>query len=376
VGAADCFEKAGDPSRTIAAYERVLEDPLPPQTAATVLMRMGEAGEASGLAARAAESYARVVREYPFTDSFQQAASKRDMIAGHVTLDWSPYDAYGRASRQLRAGEFAGAIAACDTVMAATQDAPLRASAEYVRTVSQMMQSGDFEGGQGRLTAFVEANPAFRGLAGVERTMRLAANASAAQANARQRPEDAGAQRDLGQAYLNARLFQRALEPLEKARALAPDHMGTQMMLGGAYISTGQFDKADEAYKAALETDPNNATTLNLIGYAYLGRGAAEQAIAYFERYAQLAPDDPNSHDSLGEGYLGAGRTADAIREYEKAVEIDPGFANSHFMLGGVYLQAGQPEKALAAYRRFLQLSPTGPQADQAREAISGIESR
>jgi tetratricopeptide (TPR) repeat protein len=68
-----------------------------------------------------------------------------------------------------------------------------------------------------------------------------------------------------------------------------------------------------------------------------------------------------------------AGRLEEAVQEYEKAVEIDPDFFNSHFMLGEIYRELEEPEKALAAYQRFLRLSPTGPQADQARAAITEL---
>jgi tetratricopeptide (TPR) repeat protein len=375
LAAADCFHQAGDQAKVIETYEMVLEVEPPPEVAATAHYRLGESHEASGHPAKAAEAYTTVLTRYPSSQPFDSAMSKRELIDSHAQVDWDPLTTYARGSRLIAAGDLAGALANCDTVMNGSPNPPLKECTEYRKISLETTLAGDFTEGSRKLEEYLERYP--NGLRAETARSTLEQRwgpIASLEAQAAESPEDPAILLSLGQSYLRARSASKAVETLEKATASAPDNATAHLMLGYAYASAQRNEEAIEEFNFYLERNPNDVNTLNMIGYTYLGQGDSETAIEYFRRYAEIAPDEANAHDSLGEGLLEAGMLEEAAREYERAVEIDPGFFNSYFMLGRVYRELGNEEKAAAAYRRLLELSPTGSQAEQARAALREMD--
>jgi tetratricopeptide (TPR) repeat protein len=372
VSAANCYREAGEPSKVTETYEKVLAGSPPPEVAATALYRLGESHESAAAGEEAAKSYAQILVSYPSTTLFTVALAKRPLIEEHVGLDWQPITAYAEASERIAARDFEGAIAKCQEVLAGEADTPLREAAEYRQISLETTLSGNFTEGCRRMQRFLEEHPASAEVPAARRALDERWRPIAdLEARAVANPEDVGALRALGQAYLQARSAAKAIETLEKARSLDSENDHVWLLLGYAYAQAGRDENAIEAFNAYLDENPNDTTTLNMIGYTYLGRGEAETAIPYFERYAEVAPDEANAHDSLGEGYLNAGRLEDSAREYEKAIELDPSFSNSYFMLGRVYRELGNDARAAEVYRQFLELVPGGPQA---AEAVAALE--
>ena len=217
--AADCFTKGGDGSRAIAVYDGLLQQPLPAQTAATLLMRQGAACESADRAADAAQSYTRVVREYTYTDVFNEAMAKRELIDRHAALDWGPYLTYARASRDMQSGDYAGALARADSILAREPTAGLKTAAEARKIVTEMLVRNDFVQGRQRLAAFAALHPEYRDQPNTQRFLQYTQDIIDAQAAARADSSNAGAQRALGILYVNGRMPALAVGPLEKAHA-------------------------------------------------------------------------------------------------------------------------------------------------------------
>jgi tetratricopeptide (TPR) repeat protein len=314
-----------------------------------------------------------VVEEFPFAGVFDQAVAKRELIDRHRTLDWEPYLTYARTSRDFARRDYAAVPPRCDSVLARSPNAALRACAEMRKIVAETQATGNFISGTRRLTALLDGLPDPRTMPNAERQLEQFRAMADAERRAADRPNDAAAQTALGALFLQLGLPARALGPLELAVKLAPEDAQARLYFGYACNAAGRAPEAVEAFRFYLERNPADTNALNQIGYALLAQGQAEEALPYFRRYAELAPEDPNAHDSLGEGLLNAGRLEDAAAEYETAVRLNPDFANSHFMLGEVSRRLGRTERAVAAYRRFLDLGPDGRQADEARTALEQL---
>jgi tetratricopeptide (TPR) repeat protein len=376
LGVADCFYQSGDPRRVIEAYEDALEGPMAPQPAATALYRLGDAYEKIGEPERAAICYARIVEDYPFAGVFDAAVGKRELIRGHRALEWTPYLIYARTSGDFARRDFAAVPARCDSILALSQNAPLRACAAYRKIVAETQTGGDFTGARQRLSALLDSLPDPRTMPNARQQLERYETMAEAEQRAAENPNDAGSQTALGGLYLQLGLVTRAAEVLERAVALAPDDAETRLYYGYACNATGRPEPAMAAFQFYLERNPSDTNAINQIGYALLQQGDAARAIPYFRRLVELTPDDPNAHDSLGEGLLNAGQLPEAAAEYERALELDPTFANSRFMLGEVYRRLDDAPKAIAAYRRFLEQTPEGPQTDAARAALEQLEAR
>lgn len=373
LGVADCLDRTGDQRRVVQAYERALAGPIAPQPAAAALLRLGDAYEKLAEPASAAACYARIVEAFPFAGAFDAAVGKRAVIDRYRSLDWEPYLIYRRTSTDFARRDYAMAPARCDSVLARSGNAALRACATYRKIVAETQTQGDFRSAHQRLSALLDSLPDPRTMPNAQRQLEQYEQIAATEARAEANPEDAASQSALGGLYLQLGLMTRALAPLERAVALAPEDADTRLLYGYACNASGRAEEALAAFRYYLERNPDDAGTLNQIGYALLQRGEAEQALTYFRRYAELAPDDANAHDSLAEGLFNAGQLEESAAEYGKALELNPAFTNSRFMLGEVYRRMGSNALAIATYQRFLEQVPEGAQADAARAALEAL---
>ncbi|MFB3907436.1 MAG: tetratricopeptide repeat protein [Candidatus Eisenbacteria bacterium] len=369
--AGSCYDRTGDPSRGVAAAERLLSIAPSAETAAVAEFRLGTAYAAQGDSARAAAHLRRLIESYPTSPLLAASLARRVWISKHESLDWAPYLAYARGSDLIAARRYEEALANADSVLSGRPGAVLAQCAEYRKITLETLRDGDYVEGCRRLDLFLQEHPDSprRDLARttVEESWRPIAEL---QQQTRSDPADGETWGILGASLLQMR-SPRAAEALEKAVALRPGDEAAHLNLGYAYGQAGRSEEAVREYRFYLDRHPDDTLVLNLIGYNCLAAGDATASLPYFQRYAQLAPEDPNSHDSLGEGYLSAGRIEEAAREYETAVRLNADFSNSHFMLGTIYERLGRTEQAIASFERFLELVPSGPQA---AEAQAGLE--
>ena len=373
--AADCFEKAGDPTRLVAACRGILGGAPPPELAATALWRLGQAEEALGAVDTAAVCYARLIHSYPSAAEFTKAMEKRPLVESRVPFDWRPYEIFLRGTVVLGRGDYSAGLASADSLLASTKDPALVECGEYRKLTCETWVGGDLVRGARELRTYLERYPDGLRAATARQTLDERWQPLAdVQQGALDAPDDAQTQQAMGDLFVRSRLYKTGVVALEKAAALAPDDPDVLFSLGHGYAVSGRIGDARTAFDKCLEKRPDDSQTLNLAGYAFLGVGEAATALPYFERYVALAPDDPNAHDSYGEGLLEAGRAADSAREYEKALALRPEFDNAAFMLGRAYRQLGEVEKARVAYRRFLELQPDGDRAAEARTALAEME--
>lgn len=107
-------------------------------------------------------------------------------------------------------------------------------------------------------------------------------------------PNDVEALVGLGNAFIMMRAWDRALEPLEKARALDGENILLLKSIGIAYFNKEDFMKASNAYDDILAVDPND--TLALFNQGVIFKYYFEKpdhARTYFEKVLELEKEDP-----------------------------------------------------------------------------------
>jgi superkiller protein 3 len=149
---------------------------------------------------------------------------------------------------------------------------------------------------------------------------------AAAQAN----PDSAQAQFELGNSYVNAGEWQKALTAYQKTVELDPNYQAAYANMGVVYYQLEQLDLAALQYKKALELDPKDADVAYNLGALYL-----QQA---------LINSNPPNPDLLKQ----------AIDQLQNVVELDPNLAEPYFSLGVAYKTLNQKEKAIQAFETFL----------------------
>jgi tetratricopeptide (TPR) repeat protein len=147
-------------------------------------------------------------------------------------------------------------------------------------------------------------------------------------------PDFPKVQSSLGVAYFNARQFDKAIAPLERASAAEPKDAGLHRMLAMALVSTESWDKAARLLRAdperaanpslqftyalalvragqGAEAEPvltglldrqgNLAGLRVLLAQACSLQGKQREAVAHLQEAARLSPDDPAVRKQLAE---------------------------------------------------------------------------
>lgn len=226
-----------------------------------------------------------------------------------------------------------------------------------------------------------------------ERLDQPEAAAEQLRAAARLEPDNANAQRWLGEALLQlgdpeaaASAFQRALDASpgdyvarhglaqaflaqdrlgqaaqEEQRALA-DSNGTFVpaLIGMGNIAQrlGRFDEAQAHYTAALAQDAS-ATGAHLgLGRVAFVQGDMASAANYYRQGLAVDPQNVRLLLALGDLLVQTGDTVGALDVYEQARQAAPNNASVHASLGRALWQAGQGDAALAQLDRALRIDP------------------
>jgi spermidine synthase len=123
--------------------------------------------------------------------------------------------------------------------------------------------------------------------------------------------------------FMAGNLESAILESEASVRA-AQDIASFYYNLGLAYQNKDMLDKAIEAYEKAIELDSDYLRPRNNIASAYAAKGRHEDAIEELKEVIRLRPDAVTFYN-MGLIYQGMGNMALAEDAYKKARAIDPG---------------------------------------------------
>lgn len=165
---------------------------------------------------------------------------------------------------------------------------------------------------------------------------------------------------NLAQAYLMAKRYPEAVDPLQKAIALKPANAKYHMALGDAYDHSGKPDEATAEYTTVAQMDPTQAAM------AYFKIGAV------WTNASTRVTDDATRKKDL----------ENANTAFDKAIATNPDFADAYYQKGinligqATYTKDGKiiavPGTA-EAFQKYLELAPTGPYAEQAKQLLAGL---
>ncbi len=176
----------------------------------------------------------------------------------------------------------------------------------------------------------------------------------------RKSPKKERAQNNLGNAYRDKGMLNRAEEHLKTALQINPDYVVAYNNLGYTYYLKGRVDEAIEQYMHALALQPVNVQALNNLGKAYGFKGEIDKAIKYLKTAISITSSItsvyPEPYYNLGLAYLEKGAHDMAIKYMKAALQIKPDYAEAYNNLGYIYYQKGQVDEAIAQYRMAINL--------------------
>jgi Tfp pilus assembly protein PilF len=111
--------------------------------------------------------------------------------------------------------------------------------------------------------------------------------------------------------------------------------------LGVAYKNKGLYEKAIKAYNTAISLDPRHERSYLNLGVVLRKLGKFDEAEKTYRKAIKLNPDYVKAYHNLGNLYVDMGRINEAIASYKKAIELNPLFIGSYFQLAQQYQMMG-----------------------------------
>jgi putative PEP-CTERM system TPR-repeat lipoprotein len=215
---------------------------------------------------------------------------------------------------------------------------------------------------------------------------------AAAQALAKQQPENATVHTMLGSVYAAKGDRANARASMEKALALAPTYLPAAANLAQMDLNDKKPADAESRFTNILKKEPKNIGAMTALAELAAMQGQPEKATTWFEKasnenpgavgpgirlanhYMQskqvpkaitLArklqtehPTDPNLLNLLGQAQLANNDSAGAIETFSKLVNVEPKSALAKYRLASVYAMAKRDDDAMVELKKATVLQP------------------
>ena len=158
---------------------------------------------------------------------------------------------------------------------------------------------------------------------------------------------------NLGAAYMNQQLFEKALKTFEQAAALDPKLQIAQTNRGIAWLNLGRVDAAKNLLDQAVEQNPRDPYAWYNLGLLYKNDGDTDKAITVFQHVRDIVGDDADVWYFLGTVYIQGKQYARAIDAFQSALRANPLHASSEFGLSRAYQQSADLAHARDHLTRF-----------------------
>jgi Flp pilus assembly protein TadD len=178
----------------------------------------------------------------------------------------------------------------------------------------------------------------------------------------------------MGEAKLQGRDFQGAMNSFRKAKELAPHNPAPLVDMAQVYDQTGHPDAARKEYENAIKIQPDNLTALNNLAYLDAEDGVdLDQALAYAQRAQQKLPKDLNVMDTVGLIYIKKNLTDDGLRILHYLVEQKPDSATFHLHLALALYQKGDRSMAKKELETALRYKPSEKEQSKIKELLAKV---
>ena len=177
--------------------------------------------------------------------------------------------------------------------------------------------------------------------------------ATAPQTQPKANPAEAARMNNLGAAYMNQQLFEKALKSFQQAAELDPKLTIARLNEGIAFLNLQKIDEAKAALEDALKQDPRNPQAWYNLGLYAKNAGDAQAAIDAFHHVAEIDPNDADTWYFLGTAYVQAKQFPQAIEAFQHALQINPLHASAEFGLSRAYQQSTDIDHAREHLKKF-----------------------
>jgi len=166
-------------------------------------------------------------------------------------------------------------------------------------------------------------------------------------------PREASRLNNIGVAYMNQQLFEKALKAFDDAVAKDPNLRVATVNRGVAMLNLQRGEEAKALLEKAAQDDPKDPHIWYNLGLYYKNSSVPEKAVEAFKRVTEIDPNDADTWYFLGATYAQLKQFPQAIESFEHALKIDPLHASAQFGLSRAYQQSGEADKAREGLKKF-----------------------
>src|ERR1700693_5758697 len=158
---------------------------------------------------------------------------------------------------------------------------------------------------------------------------------------------------NLGAAYMNQQLFEKALKAFEQAAALDPKFQIATMNQGIALLNLGRVDAARTILEQAVKVNPRDPHAWYNLGMLEKNSAYSAAAVDAFRHGTEIDPNDADTWYFLGASYAQNKRYPEAIDAFQHALKLNPLHASAEFGLSRAYQQSTDLTHAREHLARF-----------------------
>jgi tetratricopeptide (TPR) repeat protein len=158
---------------------------------------------------------------------------------------------------------------------------------------------------------------------------------------------------NLGCAYMNQQLFEKALKYFEDAAAADPNLHVAKINQGIALLSLARVDPAKTILDDAAKDDPKDPHVWYALGMLEKNSSDPQAAVEDFKRVIAIDDSDADTWYFLGTVYSQLKQFPQAIDAFDHALKLNPLHASAQFGLSRAYQQSGDTPHAREHLTRF-----------------------
>ncbi|MBI5196165.1 MAG: tetratricopeptide repeat protein [Nitrospirae bacterium] len=171
-------------------------------------------------------------------------------------------------------------------------------------------------------------------------------------------PNKARGYNELGIAYMNREIFDKATSKFQIAIELDPHFTDALHNLATVYSKINMFAVAIEMYNKVLNEKPDLFYIYNNLGVIYFKLGQFDKAFENYTKAITINPYFAEPYNNRGIIYARIKKYINAIEDYTKAITLDPTLVESYTNRGNSYDEEGLPDKALNDYTAAITINP------------------
>ena len=158
---------------------------------------------------------------------------------------------------------------------------------------------------------------------------------------------------NVGEAYMNQQLFEKALKAFTDAAALDPKLLVAGTNEGIALFNLGRVEPAKKLLEDLAKSNPNDPHVWYNLGLLYKNNSDSQGAVDAFKRVTEIDANDPDTWYFFGTAYSQMKQFPQAIEAFQHALKLNPLHASAEFGLSRAYQQSGDSPTARQHLQRF-----------------------